>query len=198
MRQNYTALFLKSIFPKVVFTSFDVHAIHLADAKYLELHQLPKTPCFCFVVDANGAYDPANRRYVNIRQGRAKFERGLEKIRLHSDYIADYIAEFGGNTHVILMKMEEHDKVKAFKFMAGEYSQIYTPAELKALHLPEDSVTYGVLNKTPWRKKAFQDQLNQRYYTCITLADDDDRELLEKPSPIEEVLNGYYGFSFDK
>ncbi len=198
MIQNYTSLFLKSIFPEIVFTSFDVFAIYLGDAKYTELYQLPKTPCFCVVVDANGAYDVQNRRYANIKQGRAKFERGLEKIRLHDNYIADYVFDFEGSKHVILLAMEESAKEKARTFMSGKYSEIFTSSELKKLKLDKDSLAYQIMYKTPERKQNFQDFLNIYYRTNITFDEDDDRELLEKPLSISEILNGAYGFSFDE
>lgn len=195
---NYTALFLKHLFPQVVFSKFSVKKIFVADVNYIKATKQKKEPLFCVLIDCNGKYLPEEKRYENVRKGRENFERELVKIRQHEDYRTDYPGDWDSNTHVVLFNTNHRQKKQIISFMKGLYSEIYTDTELRRFKIREDSFIYSVVRKTEERKREFEELVNRNFDTNLVIEDDDERELFFKPSPQEEILNGYNGFSFDE
>lgn len=195
---NYTALFLKCLFPQIVFSKFAVKKIFVADVNYIKATKKSKEPLFCVLIDCNGKYLPEEKRYVNVRKGRESFERELVKIREHEDYLTDYPGDWNSDTHVVLFATNHRQKRQIISFMNGKYSEIFTDTELRRFKIREDSFIYSVIKKTEERKREFEELVNRSFDTNLVIEDDDDRELFFKPSPQEEILNGYNGFSFDE
>lgn len=181
--QTYKNRTLKYIWPALNSSNFsnDVNnalnglhklAVGIADYNYNQGKDYGEDTLYV-LFDINGRMK--YNKYANIAASRKFFAQFLDRVKTEKSYVTDYAYDdvMLGHQHMVVFNLNIKDIVS--KFIAGEYSKMYTPEQIdkwitkiKMINGTEYlTETYQILAKDPTYTRMFQKKIAEEFNTSV-------------------------------
>lgn len=176
-------------------------AVAVGDIKYDSAKGIKTEYALFMLFDINGQFDVNKRSHTDPMLGRTIFNAFLKQARKSIHHIDDYyfnpIHNGTKQNHLccVVTKVPKKYKKSYDAFLQGAYSKMYSDDDIKELgiakKLSDDSISpiWSVLKKDKQYKKHFEQIINDKFDTHITIEEKDERELDFPPKISEEWFN---------